>query len=65
MGFRCVRVLGPDDKTLYIVYHAWDPGRTARRMFIDPLIWTPDGPKCDGPSIEPRELFVANAESRM
>ena len=55
-------VLGPDDKTLFIVYHAWDAARTARRMCIDPLIWTPDGPKCDGPSTTPREMFVANGE---
>jgi beta-xylosidase len=52
-------VLGPDDKTLYIVYHAWDAGRTARRMCIDPLTWTHDGPRCDGPSTAPREIFVA------
>lgn len=31
----------------WIVYHAWDPGMTARRMFIDRLIWTPDGPRCE------------------
>jgi beta-xylosidase len=38
-------VTGPDGRTEYIVYHAWDPARTMRRMFIDPLVWTPDGPK--------------------
>jgi beta-xylosidase len=51
-------VLGPDDQTLHIVYHAWDAGRTARRMCIDPLIWTHDGPRCDGPSVGERELRV-------
>jgi hypothetical protein len=30
-----------------IVYHAWDVEQTARRMCIDPLIWTPDGPVVD------------------
>jgi GH43 family beta-xylosidase len=49
-------VLGPDDQTLYIVYHAWDAGKTARRLCIDPLIWTHDGPRCDGPSYQPREM---------
>ena len=48
-------VLGPDDQTLFMVYHAWDAEMTARRMCIDPLVWTSDGrPRCDGPSIETR-----------
>jgi beta-xylosidase len=51
-------VLGPDDRTQYVVYHAWDAGRTARRLCIDPLIWTAEGPRCDGPSIAPREIFL-------
>jgi len=42
-------VRGPDDR-LWVVYHAWDPERTARRMCIDPLEWTPDGPRCAGPT---------------
>jgi beta-xylosidase len=44
-------VTGPDGGD-YIAYHAWDPGMTARRMFMDPLIWTPDGPRCPGPSLK-------------
>ncbi len=40
-------VVGPDEKTTYIVYHAWDPGMTARRMYINRLWWTPDGPRCE------------------
>lgn len=40
-------VQGPDGAD-YIVYHAWDPGMTARRMFINRLEWTPDGPRCAG-----------------
>ncbi len=31
-----------------IVYHAWDARLTARRMFIDRLAWTADGPVVDG-----------------
>jgi beta-xylosidase len=49
-------VLGPDGKTLFIVYHAWDPDGTARRMFIDPLRFTASGPIADGPSIVLRML---------
>jgi beta-xylosidase len=30
----------------WIVYHAWDAKMTGRRMFIDPLVWTDDGPRC-------------------
>jgi beta-xylosidase len=37
---------GPDGAD-YIVYHAWDPGRIARRMFLDRLIWTNEGPRCE------------------
>ncbi len=44
---------GTDD---YIVYHAWDPARGARLMRIDRLEWTPDGPRCDGPSLGPRPV---------
>jgi beta-xylosidase len=43
-------VTGPDGKTDYIVYHAWDPELTARKMCIDKLIWTPQGPRCEGPT---------------
>lgn len=49
-------VVGPDGKTDYVVYHAWDVEMTARKMSIDPITWTPDGPRCDGPSWQPREL---------
>lgn len=49
-------IRGPDGETLFIVYHAWDPQRTARRMCIDPLVFTPEGPRCDGPTIEPRPM---------
>ncbi len=43
-------VLGPDGETEYIVYHAWDRLMKTRQMFIDKLVWTPDGPRCDGPT---------------
>jgi GH43 family beta-xylosidase len=50
-------VVGPDGKTILMVYHAWDPAKTARRMCIDPIRWTPQGPRVDGPSTEPRPLI--------
>lgn len=43
-------VTGPDDETEYMVYHAWDKEMKARQMYIDRLIWTPDGPRCEGPT---------------
>jgi len=58
-------VLGPghasvtiarDDRTLMLVYHAWDQARTARRMCVDPLHWSEDGPRCDGPRVGERTL---------
>jgi GH43 family beta-xylosidase len=49
-------VLGPDDRTQFMVYHAWDAAKTARRMFVDPLLWTPDGPRCAGPTLDPQPL---------
>jgi len=50
--------LAPDGETEYIIYHAWDPAMTARRMCMDKLIWTPDGPRCQGPTWTPQELPV-------
>jgi hypothetical protein len=49
-------VLGPDGQTEYIVYHAWDINLEARRMCVDQLIWTPSGPRCDGPTWTPQTL---------
>lgn len=49
-------VRGPDNETDYMVYHAWDPLRTARRMCIDRLIWTAEGPRCQGPTWEPQTV---------
>jgi beta-xylosidase len=43
-------VAGPND-SLLLVYHAWDAQKSARRMCIDPLHFTPQGPRCDGPSV--------------
>ncbi len=49
-------VLGPDGHTQFVVYHAWDEAKTARRMCIDPLIWEDGKPRCLGPSVGPQLL---------
>lgn len=41
-------ITGPDGRTDYIVYHAWDAGMKARRMHVSELFWTPQGPRCRG-----------------
>ena len=48
-------VVGPDGLD-YLVYHAWDPGHTGRRICIDRLEWTPDGPRTSGPTAEPQPV---------
>ncbi len=48
-GHNCV-VLGPDDKTWFIVYHSWNSDRTRRQMCLDPIEWTPRGPQAYRPS---------------
>lgn len=48
--------VAPDGVTGMIVYHAWDEARTARRMCIDRIVWTVNGPRCDGPSVSPQTL---------
>ncbi len=39
-------ITGPDGKTSFIVYHAWNETMTARQMHIDRLVWTTQGPRC-------------------
>ena len=43
-------ILGPDQKTYFIVYHSWNSERTARQLCIDPIEWTSQGPKAYQPS---------------
>lgn len=38
----------------YLVYHAWDQDRSGRKLCIDPLVWGPQGPACDGPTCSER-----------
>lgn len=53
-GHACV-VTTPRGQDV-LVYHAWDQAQTGRRMFIDPITWTPEGPVVDGPTWQPRQL---------
>jgi beta-xylosidase len=48
-GHACVAT-GPDGETEFLVYHAWDKDMKARQMFIDRLVWTDEGPRCEGPT---------------
>jgi beta-xylosidase len=48
-------VVGPDGAD-YLVYHAWDPAHTARRMCVDRLEWTADGPRTGAPSVGPNPV---------
>ncbi len=41
-------VRGPNQRTTFLAYHAWDVGHTMRRFCLDPLVWTADGPRCVG-----------------
>lgn len=51
-------ILGPDGQTPFVVYHAWDAEKTARRLCIDPLTWTSDGrPRCLGPTTGPQPFL--------
>jgi beta-xylosidase len=52
-------ITGPDGKTDFMVYHAWDPGMKARRLFIDPIEWTSEGPRVRGPTTTPQRLVVS------
>ena len=42
--------VSPNGRETWIVYHAWDPGRTTRRMCIDRLDWVDGRPVTQGPT---------------
>jgi GH43 family beta-xylosidase len=46
----------PTSDQEYIVYHAWDPGMTARRMCIDKLDWVNGKPIVQGPTWTPQAI---------
>jgi beta-xylosidase len=39
-------IVGPDDQE-YLAFHAWDEPMTARRMFLQKLVWSTTGPRCE------------------
>jgi len=47
-------VSSPGGRSQYLVYHAWDPTMKVRQMCIDQLVWTRDGPRCEGPTVGER-----------
>ena len=47
-------VSSPSGERDYLVYHGWDPAGTARWMRLDRLDWTSEGPRCDGPTVDPQ-----------
>lgn len=47
-------VPGPGGRSQYLVYHAWNPAMKVRQMCVDKLGWTPDGPRCLGPTVTPQ-----------
>jgi beta-xylosidase len=49
-------IVAPDGVTELLVYHAWDPQKTARRMCLDRLIWMEGEPRCLGPTTTPQTL---------
>ncbi|RSK48451.1 glycoside hydrolase family 43 protein [Hymenobacter rigui] len=49
-------VMSPDCRQEYLVYHAWDAGMQQRQLCIDKLVWTPKGPRCQGPTYTPQPL---------
>ena len=52
-------IVGPDGRSEFLVYHAWDPAGRARRMCLDRLVWTEAGPRCLGPTTEVQALEEA------
>ena len=57
-------VVGPDNRSSYLVYHAWDEGLRGRRMCIDRLRWSDEGiPLPSGPTTGPQPAPEASAVS--
>ncbi len=48
----------PNRSEELVVYHAWDPGQTARLMRIDRLVWDHERPLIQGPTWTPRPAFA-------
>jgi len=51
--------VSPDGSETWIVYHAWDPDRTTRRMCIDRMDWVEGKPVTGGPTWTPQRAPAA------
>ena len=40
-------VSSPDGKRDFLVYHAWNAARTDRQVWVDPIVWTLEGPRVE------------------
>lgn len=58
---HCSVVTGPDGRTQHLAYHAWDLRADHRRLCIDPLQFTPAGPRSPGPSWSEQAMPLADA----
>jgi GH43 family beta-xylosidase len=54
-------VRGPGGQDV-VVYHAWDVAQTARRLCVDRLDWTEQGPRLRGPTWTPQPGFGSGVE---
>jgi GH43 family beta-xylosidase len=54
---HCSIVRGPDGTRRFLAYHAWGPDMTARRLCIDELTFTEDGPRTGGPTWTKQRLY--------
>ena len=53
-------VTGPDGRD-WVVYHAWNEAMTVRQLCVDPLRWTPSGPRCT-PTDAPQKAPVGRVK---
>ena len=56
---HCSVITGPDGDADYLAYHAWPSDMSARRLCIDELWFTADGPRSPGPTWTPRPTPAA------
>lgn len=53
---HCSVVRGPDGRSDFIAYHAWDARGDHRRLCIDPVHFSAQGPRSPGPSWTPQPI---------
>jgi beta-xylosidase len=58
---HCSVVEGPDGGD-WLAYHAWDEAVVARRLCLDRIEWTPDGPRTPGPTAGPQPAPLASGQ---